>query len=347
MNCPNCDYPVPPGRRSLCPNCRYPLILDEGSEPTREAVAQEGLSKPTVARPPDETTVQPAVSMAHTQPIPPVGYGPPAGHGQAPGYGPPPGGYQPHPQTRPTPPAPSGPVCPQCQHVNPPAQQRCERCACALQVAAPQTAPAAPAPARARRSRAPVAVLVAVLLLALIGGGAAFFLLRKPAAPPVASSSTTTAPEVPPVKLDGGTIEAKASSELPSETGRYAIANTLDGDLTTAWNSNGDEIGPTGKVTLTYTFPGTVDLRQIEFFNGYQKSEESYFNNGRPHHIVITTDAGQQQIDLDDATGSQKITLTAPGPTKSVKLRIESVYRDDNTTYQDMAISDIAFYAIG
>jgi hypothetical protein len=58
MNCPNCDYPVPPGRRSLCPNCRYPLILDEGGEPAREAVAQEGLSKPTVARAPDETTVQ-------------------------------------------------------------------------------------------------------------------------------------------------------------------------------------------------------------------------------------------------------------------------------------------------
>jgi hypothetical protein len=201
-------------------------------------------------------------------------------------------------------------------------------------------------PVRARRSRAPVAVLVSVLLLALVGGGAAFYLLRKPPAPPSVSSSTTAAPEVPPVKLDGGTIEAKASSELPSETGRYSIANTLDGDLTTAWNSNGDEIGPTGKVTLTYTFPGTVDLRQIEFFNGYQKSQESYFNNGRPHHIVITTDAGQQPIDLNDVTGPQKITLTSPGPTTTVKLRIESVYRDDDTKFQDMAVSDIAFYAI-
>ena len=36
----------------------------------------------------------------------------------------------------------------------------------------------------------------------------------------------------------------------------------------------------------------------------------------------------------------------SPGPTTTVKLRIESVYRDDDTKFQDMAVSDIAFYAI-
>ena len=129
--CPNCNYPIPPGRRALCPNCHHPLIFDEQDEKPG-AIADTGLVKPTRTDDFDNTVI------AQPMPPPPLIGGPP------------------------------GRTCQSCGHVNPPNQLRCERCATSLdqQPAMPLPPPPPPPPPPSRTGLA-----VAVVAVALVARG--------------------------------------------------------------------------------------------------------------------------------------------------------------------------------
>jgi hypothetical protein len=175
--------------------------------------------------------------------------------------------------------------------------------------------------------------------------------MRRPwasdgSAPSVSTSTTARTPaKLKPVAKKA--IQAKASSTLPPDVFSYAVTNTLDGDPTTAWHSNGNAVGAFAKVTLTYTFSSPIRLRAIDIHNGYQRSTESFYRNSRVRRLLIATDATKHRFDLRDRRGKQRISFNF-GQTKRVVLTVDAVYRDTptKTRYKDCAISEVAFFRI-
>ena len=159
---------------------------------------------------------------------------------------------------------------------------------------------------------------------------------------PSAEPSSTPDPDLKRIKK----VTAEASSTLPPDNYTYDIVNTLDRESVTAWNSNGEVVGELAEgVTLTYRFSKPVDLREIEIYNGYQRSDETFINNGRVRRLLVTTDATEESFKLKDKQGKQTIASDF-GLTDKVVLTIEDVYRDETTKYKDCALSEVTFYRV-
>ena len=311
-NCPNCSYPIPPGSPSLCPNCQHPLIM-EGEHNRSGALATTGPDNPTEDRDPDDTLISSA-------PLVP-------------------------PHLRPKP----------AEHATP-----------EQPAAAPPPAPPTRPPSR---PWATVGLVALSLVLAVALGYVAFRVARpifgpsvtgevtaNPTTPdPTSSSPPSSTPTDEPTPTDQPTptpepkriknVKAKASSTLPPDNYTYEVENTLDRDPTTAWNSNGSLIGPLAKVTLTYRFSKPVQLQEIEIYNGYQRSEQTFIANARVRRVLVSTDATEQSFKLKDKVGKQTVTHDF-GRTDRVVLTIEAVYRDETTRYNDVALSEVTFFGI-
>jgi hypothetical protein len=276
---------------------------------------------------------------------------------------------QPRQPDRPEPPPPpvTGPtvVCQACGDVNPDKRTYCQRCGERLPEPGSLGPPAAPLPPPSPYQPGPypqqrplnrkvlLTLLVAVLLIIV---GVVFAATRGGDKPPAAGGSgsptggTTTEPSgtqttepANPTKIDPGTIDAEASSELPPTQGlTYGIGNTLDDNPSTAWNSNGEEVGTGAGQVLTYRFPDKVHLVRIDLVNGYAKSDKSFSQNGRIKAVAITTDAGTFEVTLADSKDPQNVQQDF-GVTDSVSLRVISVYK--GTAYPDLGLTEIAFQA--
>ncbi len=220
-------------------------------------------------------------------------------------------------------------------------------------LAAPPDAPGpavapAPGPASAGRggrwrerrslSVAGAGALVVVLLLA----GAALLLGRLHGAPAQAQPGTRVSAVAP------ATIHASASSTQVTDGGiTYAAGNTLDGTLSSAWNSNGAKDGPGPGISLTYRFASAVQLREITIRNGYQKVRSSdgtdlWPLNERVRRFEVVTDTGHWTWDLRDLRDPQTLRRDF-GSTTTVQLRILEVY--PSRKYRDVAVSEISFAA--
>jgi hypothetical protein len=167
------------------------------------------------------------------------------------------------------------------------------------------------------------------------------------------SHESTTGPASHPataVAVDAASVRADASStQVDDGTIGYGPENTLDGDPSTAWNSNGARDGKGQGLRLDYTFSSGLDLRTVTIRNGYQKVRERpgrpavdlYPLNGRLRRVTVVTDAGRWTWDLADGRAPQ--TLAVPGRTRSLRLEVRSVYA--STTYPDLAVSEVSFTA--
>jgi len=196
-------------------------------------------------------------------------------------------------------------------------------------------------------------ILVVLLAVALILIGVIFAVTRggdkgtpgggTATGTPSASQTATSTAATEPTKVDPGSIQAQASSELPPENGlTYGIGNTLDGDTQTAWNSNGSQVGTGVGQVLSYRFAGRVHLRRIELVNGYAKNDSVFRRNGRINAVAITTDAGTFEVSLEDSQQPQTVEQDF-GVTKAVSLRVLSVY--EGSKYRDLGLTEIAFLA--
>lgn len=199
--------------------------------------------------------------------------------------------------------------------------------------------------ASARRRRVALGAGAGAVLLLALAGWALTIAMRPGPAP----DSAAPPPRVH--TIDPATVTASASStQHPDGQISYAVANTLDGDPATAWNSDGALDGKGPGIALTYRFAQPVRLAGISVLNGYQKVRlrpgrqplDLYPVNERVHRLKVITDAGSWTWDLAD-TRSRQAFGAARGTTRTVRLEIASVY--PSSAYPDLALSEVSFSA--
>lgn len=315
--CPQCSYPIPASQPALCPNCQYPLLFEEHDD-DRQAVADRQLRRPSQPEPDDQTMINPRV---RAQPVVTV----PAGQRQGPSR-----------------------TCPLCGWANALTRARCERCSAEMRVAEAPAPVAPPVPVSTRRSRAWIFIPVAIVLAVLLGVGT-FWVTSRPGvltqtATPTPGESVTPSGQSTTTltKIDAKTIKGKASSTLPTDAGgSYGISKTLDGDLKSAWESNGTG---DGEVTLTYTFAGAVQIGKIEFYSGVQRDDGVFGRNGRVKSLEVDVDGSGHTFTLSDKRGKQSLTYAFPEGTK-ITLTVKTVTR--GSRHADLGITEVAFFAAG
>ncbi len=149
--------------------------------------------------------------------------------------------------------------------------------------------------------------------------------------------------------VDNERITVVATSYLPpADAITYDPGNTIDGDPSTAWNSDSREADGRGE-TLTFRFSEPVDLKAVRFVNGYAKNAEIYEANHRLRSVVIGTDQSSQMLTLLDTSDAQEITFDF-GLTSKVVLEVVDIYAGEGFANPDLtadlAISEVSFLAV-
>lgn len=164
---------------------------------------------------------------------------------------------------------------------------------------------------------------------------------EKPIAPP---EPETPEPEVilPPVFTN-----VTASSSLASQGKfKYTTDMLIDNDSTTAWIEGKKDNGINEWLQFSAKTEQTVS--GIKLFNGYQKNQTTYTNNGRLKKIRVDfSDSTSLIYDLPSQTYNESlngidIKFTTSVKTTSIKITILDVYK--GSYYTDTAVNQIDIY---
>ena len=251
----------------------------------------------------------------------------------------------------------------------------------AAPAAKPGASPVAPVPS-ARRGRNPLPLIVGagVLCLLLAGGGAAILLGsgsgRATPAPgnPGASAGTSAAAGGPlsgaasaePSAASGAAGQSAAAATVPpgpaigltltgatasSSLAKHPASAAIDGDPTTAWLTG---TSSAADQWLEVAFAPAA-ITQIQLWNGWQRTQDFFSGNLRPHNVTIRFDSGTPiPLELKDVYGSQRVDIPPElgivGVTR-LRIRILDWYAAKKTSAAGSpsthaAISDIRLYGI-
>jgi hypothetical protein len=116
------------------------------------------------------------------------------------------------------------------------------------------------------------------------------------------------------------------SSVLPSQSGNaYGVRNLFDGAGSTAWLPTKQSRGIGQWVTIE--FPDRRAVSSILVDNGYQKNDDIFAKNSRVSTIrAVFSDGTEQDFRLDDAAGTQRLTLDSPATAAWVQIIITGTY---------------------
>ncbi|MBE5812398.1 MAG: hypothetical protein E7314_01930 [Clostridiales bacterium] len=164
--------------------------------------------------------------------------------------------------------------------------------------------------------------------------------------PPIEELPPVT-PEPPVEILPPVFTKAKASSSTkPVGAFTYTADKTTDGDNTTAWLEGAKGHG------INEWIEFSADTEQyvngFVLYNGYQKNEKTYINNGKVSKILITFSDGttlEYELPKQNFKESQKgntIKFTETKKTNSIRFTILDV--EKGAYYEDTAINEIKFY---
>lgn len=247
-------------------------------------------------------------------------------------------------------------TCPNCGANNSPRRLLCGRCGADLESGhvvearpRPATVTAAGADDDDRSSsllnRTAVAIVTAGLLIGA-GLGAMVALGIGPFAeddgPPPAGFDDSAYPG-PPGSLDDLTLSIGASStHEPVGDATFGPQLMIDGDPATAWNSSGEtRPGGVGE-QVRIEFPEPVWLTRIVVDNGDGRDDARFLGNARVKRALVVLDAGVSfTILLADDPAPQAVSLDVPELTTGLRIEVLETYPGD--TYEDLAISEIAF----
>jgi hypothetical protein len=152
-----------------------------------------------------------------------------------------------------------------------------------------------------------------------------------------------------PMPVDRITVEASSTLAPFSDTLTYEVTNMLDGDPSTAWNSDAPDADGRGEV-LTFRFTEPVELSAVRIVNGYAKSPDLFAANHRISRATVRTDNATTEIVLLDVIAEQEIALTV-GPTAKLEIQVDDVFVGDGfdnpELTADLAVSEIEFWTAG
>jgi hypothetical protein len=263
-------------------------------------------------------------------------------------------------------------ICPVCHQESPDEARYCFDPACLSPLDPPDEAPPAPIgppPEEERRRVPPWAWGAGAVGLAAVAGGVVLAVgslggSAAKAPPPsttvvvttVAQATTGLTPTTLPattVPVRGTALDpakivsSEASSTLPDQDGlTYGIANTLDGQVTTAWNSNGSTPGsgvpPEGQ-KLTYKLAAPQHIIGVRFLNGFNPNDgkHQFTDNHRVRMLAIRGGGHERQVELADSFAPQFVEVDLPN-TDTVELEIVSVY--PTTKWPDVGLTEVQFF---
>jgi hypothetical protein len=132
-----------------------------------------------------------------------------------------------------------------------------------------------------------------------------------------------------------------ASSEAPADgDGSYAAVQAADGLSDTFWcegNKGGDGTGE----TLEFVFDRSATVGSMSICNGMCAVGVQGKGNVPNRATLTFSDGSSQTVDLTKSIVAQKIAITPPRTTTSVKLRIDGVVK--GTEFDDACISEVSF----
>jgi hypothetical protein len=261
-------------------------------------------------------------------------------------------------------------ICPVCNKESPDEARYCfdPNCLSPLDPAAEAPpAPLAPPPEEHRRRVPPwawaagavgVAAVAGgiVLAVASLGGSAAkstsTTVATTVAATTVQTSTGSTAPTTT-VAIRGTPVDpsmvvaAEATSTLPDQEGlTYGIANTLDGQITTGWNSNGSTPGsgvpPVGQ-KLTYKLSAPQHIVGVRVINGYNPNDgkHQFTDNNRVQSLIVRGGGKERTVELADTFAPQFVEVDLPNA-DTIELEVASVY--PTTKWADVGITEVQFF---
>jgi hypothetical protein len=244
-------------------------------------------------------------------------------------------------------------TCPNCGAPNSSRRELCGRCGADLDTgelaARPDPRPFTPlAPSEedddgARRWLAPVAAVLGVVALVLIGLAVAGLgpFDRGPSVPEAVFEPQRYAEDAERLPLS----DIATVSSLPPQGGEsFSPDRMVDDDTSTAWNSDGDGDGPEHGIgeRIDVVLAEPAWLGRIVIANGDQRDPDTYAANARVKRAQLTLDGGVTFVInlLDEGLGEQAVEFRQPVLTTSLRIEVLEVFRGD--THPDLAISDLA-----
>ncbi|AYV57317.1 NADase-type glycan-binding domain-containing protein [Leptospira kmetyi] len=134
-------------------------------------------------------------------------------------------------------------------------------------------------------------------------------------------------------------VEGSATaSETANPVQSYDVMNLFDSRYEYAWASDKKGKG----VVLNFKFNEPQKFDTIKIWNGYQRSDQHCYSNGRLKTATLTGDNGySQKIQLQDVLGPQEIALEKPFEGTSLRLTVDDIYA--GKMYKGFVLSEIRF----
>ncbi|URD68910.1 NADase-type glycan-binding domain-containing protein [Leptospira borgpetersenii] len=137
--------------------------------------------------------------------------------------------------------------------------------------------------------------------------------------------------------VEGSVIASETLSPVQS----YDAMNLFDSRYEYAWASD-DRKGKGVGVTLDFQFSERQTITKIKIWNGYQRSDQHCYSNGRLKEATLTGDNGyNQKIQVQDILGPQEIQLEKPFEGKNLRLTVTDIYA--GKMYKGIVLSEIRF----
>ncbi|MBM9502105.1 hypothetical protein JWG44_17750 [Leptospira sp. 201903071] len=134
-------------------------------------------------------------------------------------------------------------------------------------------------------------------------------------------------------------VEGSAkASETANPVLSYDVMNLFDSRYEYAWASDKKGKG----VTLDFRFKEPQTINSIKIWNGYQRSDQHCYSNGRLKTATLTGDNGYvQKIQVQDVLGPQEIALEKTFEGSTLRLTVDDIYAGN--MYKGLVLSEIRF----
>lgn len=148
---------------------------------------------------------------------------------------------------------------------------------------------------------------------------------------------------VPPFKsineYYGSYIVNRSSAYVNKTTSRSVEAKcAIDGDTSTAWNTNGRWNGEW--ISLAVSDGQKYRVSSLNIYNGYQRKSSTYYNNPRIKTLEVYCDGAYvTTLTLSDSWGAQEHYLPEPMVGSEFRFVITSVYYGNQ--FSDCALSEL------